>query len=118
VFTDKEMKEDLHKVRIRKYLYLGGGLLILALAVALFVMFITRRDWAAFALSLIGLFWSIMLYYHFMRARGLEALIRNRLEGAGEEGEPGESAGEAPEVEPDRDGAETDGLGPEGGRSG
>ena len=118
VFTEKEMREDLRKVRIRKYLYLGGGLLILALGVALFVLFITRMDWAAFALSLIGLFWSIMLYYHFMRTRALEALIRNRVEGAGDEGESGEAAGEELEVKPDRDGAEVAGRGPEGGRSG
>ena len=114
-FTEKEIQEDLNKVRIRKYLYLGGGLLILALGVALFVLFVSQKDWAAFALSLIALFWCVMLAYHFKRTHDLEALIRRRLEEAGEEAEPGEEAVEASEAQPEAREREPVGPGPEGG---
>jgi uncharacterized protein YacL len=117
LFTEKEMQEDLHKVRIRKYLYLGGGLLILALAVALFVIFIVKKDWAAFTLSLIGFFWCIMLAYHFKRTRDLEALIRRRVQEEGSEAEFSAAADEASADEPQAAEREPAGLGPDGGRS-
>lgn len=117
-FTEKEMREDLHKVRIRKYLYLGGGLLILALGLALFVISITKRDWAALVLAVIGFFWSIMLFYHYMRTRDLEAFIRRRSEGARNEGESVAGAGEAEAAEPDTADCDAVGRRPGGGCTG
>jgi hypothetical protein len=117
-FTEKEMREDLHKVRIRKYLYLGGGLLILALGLALFVISITKRDWAALVLAVIGFFWSIMLFYHYMRTRDLEAFIRRRSEGARDEGESVAGAGETEAAEPDTTACDAVGRRPGGGCAG
>lgn len=117
-FTEKEMREDLHKVRIRKYLYLGGGLLILALGLALFVTSITKRDWAALVLAVIGFFWSIMLFYHYMRTRDLEAFIRRRSEGARDEGESVAGAGETEAAEPDTTACDAVGRRPGGGCAG
>jgi hypothetical protein len=118
LFTEKEMREDLHKVRIRKYLYLGGGLLILALAVVLFILFVSKKDWPAFILSLIGLFWCVMLAYHFKRTRDLEALIRQRLQGAESGAEAVADADGMLEGEPEAAEREGAGLGPDGGRPG
>jgi len=116
--TEKEMREDLRKVRIRKYLYLGGGLGILGLGLALFVIFIVNRDLPALILAAIGLFWSIMLLYHYMRTRDLEGRIRSKSEGAGSEGESGGAGGEAAEVEPEATECDAVGRGPDGGCSG
>lgn len=86
-FSDKEMREDLHKVRIRKYMYLGGGLGILGLGIALLVICIARSDWPALILAAVGFFWSAMLLYHGVRTRELEVLIKGRMDG-GAHGEP------------------------------
>ena len=78
-FSEKEMLEDLHKVRIRKYVYFLGGLGILGLTVALVVLFFARRDWPALLLAGVGAFWSVVLLYQARRTRELEALIKTRL---------------------------------------
>ncbi len=80
-FSEKEMREDLHKVRIRKYMYLGGGLGILGLGIALLVICITKSDWPALVLALVGFFWSAMLLYHSVRTRELEVSIEGRMDG-------------------------------------
>jgi hypothetical protein len=116
-FIEKEMREDLHKVRIRKYLYLGGGLLILALGVALFVLFVVKKDWPALLLAAIGVFWCIMLFYHFMKTRELEALISQRSQEVGGERASGAVGGEELEVGPETAGSQPEGREPEGGRS-
>ncbi len=86
-FSEKEMREDLRQVRIRKYVYLGGGIGIMGLGVALLVIFIAKSDWPALVLALVGFFWSAMLLYHGARTRKLEVSIMGRMDG-GAPGEP------------------------------
>ncbi len=78
-FSEKEMLEDLHKVRIRKYVYFLGGLGILGLSVALVVLFFARHDWPALLLAAVGAFWSVILVYHAYRTHQLDGLISERL---------------------------------------
>jgi hypothetical protein len=80
-FSEKEILEDLHKVRVRKYVYILGGLGILGLSVVLVVLFFAKRDWPALLLAGVGIFWSVILFYHAHRTRQLEGLITTRLEG-------------------------------------
>jgi hypothetical protein len=86
-FSEKEMREDLRQVRIREYMYLGGGIGIMGLAVALIVVYLTKSDWPALVLAAVGFFWSAMLLYHGVRTRRLEVSIRGRIDG-GAPGEP------------------------------
>jgi hypothetical protein len=86
-FSEKEMGEDLRQVRLRKCMYLGGGIGIMGLGVALLVISISKSDWPALVLALVGFFWSAMLLYHGVRTRGLEATIKGRMDG-GAPGEP------------------------------
>ncbi len=102
-FTEKEMLEDLKKVRIREFLCLGGGIGILGLSIALFSMLFVRHDWPAVILSAIGLFWSVVLLYQFNRARQLERLIKAGMEPAGE---PGPAPPDEPEAGPPADSSE------------
>ena len=99
-FTEKEMLEDLKKVRVREFLCLGGGIGILGLSIALFSMLFVRHDWPAVILSAIGLFWSVVLLYQSNRARQLERLIKAGMEPAvppdePEEGPPSDSSEDA-----------------------
>ena len=92
-FTESEMREDLSKVRIRKYVLLGGGLGILGLAVALVVAFFVRRDWPALLLAGVGFFWSAVLFRQYYLTRRLEGAIESRM-AAGSDEAPGVSPGE------------------------
>lgn len=79
-FSEKEMREDLRKVRFRKYIYFLGGLGILGLSIALVVIFFAKRDWPALLLAAVGAFWSVVLFYQACRTRGLGGLLKSRLE--------------------------------------
>ena len=79
-FSEKEMREDLRKVRFRKYIYFLGGLGILGLSITLVVIFFARRDWPALLLAAVGAFWSVVLFYQAYRTRELEGLVKSRLE--------------------------------------
>ena len=118
LFSETEMREDLRKVRFRKYIYFLGGLGIVGLSIALVVIFFTRRDWPALLLAAVGAFWSVVLFYQSYRTRELEGLVKSRLEkrlGAGIPEEPGLPLG-------DGDGEAGSGIGdddpPEGGAPG
>ncbi len=102
-FSEKEMREDLHKVRIRQYILFFGGLGILGLSIALFVLFLVRRDLPALILALIGFFWTAVLLQQAERTRRLRAAISSLLEveggapGGGRPAGPGEAGTEAGE---------------------
>jgi hypothetical protein len=85
-FSEKEMREDLRQVRIRKVIYLLGGLGILGLSVALAVIFFVNRDWPAIILAAVGAFWCVVLAQQAWRTRRLESLIREHRENAPVEG--------------------------------
>lgn len=132
-FSEKEMREDLRKVRIRQYTLFFGGLGILGLTIALFVVFLVNRELAALLLAGVGLFWAAVLGQQALRTRRLAGLISARVGGAvsrEEEGapdRPGRPGGEpetrapAPETrapEQDTPGPEPEAGGPAPGRTG
>jgi hypothetical protein len=109
-FSEKEMLEDLHKVRVRKYVYFLGGLGILGLSVALVVLFFVKHDWPALLLAAVGAFWSVMLLYNAHRTRRLDGLISARLEGRSEGATAMAESGDRAEERPEGDGGPPGGV--------
>lgn len=93
-FSEKEMLEDLRKVRIRQYTLFFGGLGVLGLTVTLFVIFAVRHDLAALMLAGVGLFWTTVLGYQAFRTSRLSVMISERIDGEGAGGGGAERPGE------------------------
>lgn len=115
----REVEEDLRKVKLQKLLFLFGGLGLFALAIALFINFMVRREVPGLILACVALIFGALLLNQSMRTREIEDMISEKLESIpGTEGPPGFTGrtgdGEADEPAGDRDRGDEEGEGQEG----
>lgn len=75
----REVEEDLRKTKLQKILFLFGGLGLFALAIALFVTFMFRREVPALILACVALIFGALLLNQSMRTREIEDMISARL---------------------------------------
>jgi len=86
----EEADEDLARVKLRRIIYMAGGIGMLVLCVGLLVLYFTRHELPALLLGTVAFIWAVLLVYQSFKTREIIIMIEHHLAAAEAEGEHAE----------------------------